>query len=653
MAHRIALGMIAIFSLIGVYLGRKNQLYHYAPIACWLGRLLGYLRSYAWIGIVLLLILVAIEDAFIREEITFLTTIKAFKLTYIAAGILILWSLSTITGRVSPLVQRTLWIVFLIYCLYLLLPSLVVIPPSHVRLDLELFSFIYERTHTVAIYPTLLFDQEGMRAFEDFLPRYGVLMPTLTAIGQQLFGAFSFGDFLHIVQLTQIVFFLMMFAALRIWLAGRPLALAGMMFLMLPWFGSFAWATVSPNASSWRYLGLAIAPLLLLSMRRLPMGWAVAITLGFGSGIMLLISMELGLCLSVGMLAYLTVRMEPFSWIRLVRSITLFLAGLLAAGGFYVLLFRAGLGYWPSMPPFETLFLSIVHHSSGITGLLFRWDPLAIVIFIHATFIVIRSAMAWRMRTLPFKQAFKLAMSIIILSWFAYYANFPFEKTRWTFIVPYLFIIPGYVNLEHIKRLRQRWKLRQWHAIPTYALVLILILVPMALQNNLRAVKKVANGLSISTQLSNTGIETVSGIWLAEEVASRLKEKAAYVRATAASEDSLMFTPNFFMVSLLSGQIFEYPPFEFFYFIIQPKDLDKAIHEILTRAPKRILFDSDVLYPDNPERKSNMGYAESDMKAAFVFREQALLHRLQNRLKDYYHPTAIVSGWEIWERYEP
>nr|VFK07991.1 MAG: hypothetical protein BECKLPF1236A_GA0070988_1001211 [Candidatus Kentron sp. LPFa]VFK25763.1 MAG: hypothetical protein BECKLPF1236C_GA0070990_100257 [Candidatus Kentron sp. LPFa] len=644
MAHRVALGMIALFSLLGAYLGWKNRLHFHGKVARGVAWGFGYLREYAWIGIVSIVILAAIQSAL--KETTLLDIIKAPKLTYIAAGILILWLLPSITSRISPLARWILWLVFLIYCLYLLLPGLIV-TPNYTRLSPEIFS-IADRHHAAVIYPTLLFAHEEMRVFEDFLPPYGILIPALMATGFQLLGSFSFGGLLHSIQLTQIAFFLMMFTAHRIWLAGRPLALVGVTSLILPWLGSFGIAILLPNLSAWRFLGIAATPFLLVLVRHLPVGLA-AVILGFGSGIMLLINVETGLCLSVGMLAYLIARINPFSWGRLAGSTTLFAVGLFVFAVFCALLFRVSFGHWPPIPPIGALFGGIVGFSSGLVGFTPYLDPLAIVIFTHATFIVIRSAMTWRMRTLPFRPAFKLALAIIILSWFAYYASHSGASTLWTLMALYLFFIPGYVNSDRLARWKQRWKHRQWRATPVAAMVLILILMPTALRTNLHAFHRVSRGIPTSIQSSVTGAEEVSGVWLAREVAARLKEKSAYVRAIAPFGDFLMFTSDTHMIALLSGHVPEFPVNDFFYSVTRHEDLDAVVRVILRRLPKRLLFDARILFHPPPER-------ERDTYSIFnrhVFKEQELLHRLQNRLRNHYHATTVVSGWEIWERRDP
>nr|VFK70978.1 MAG: hypothetical protein BECKUNK1418H_GA0071006_10463 [Candidatus Kentron sp. UNK] len=645
MAHRVALGMIALFSLLGAYLGWKNRLHFHGKVARGVAWGFGYLRAYAWIGIVLVVILTAMEVA--RGETTLLAMIKAPRPTYLAAGILILWFLPTITDRIPPWTQRLLWAVFLLYCLYLLLPSLIV-TPSYARMDPEWFSEL-TRHYSAVIYPTLSSEQEGIRPLKDLLPSYGVLFPVLATMGQQLWGALSFGDFIHIIQLIQIAFFLMMVAAHRVLLGGRSLALVGVIFLILPWLGSFNLAVMLPNLSAWRFLGIAIVPLLLVSIRHFSMRRA-AIILGFGSGIVLLINLETGLCLSAGMLAYLTARMNPFSWGRFARLLVLFAVGFLALAGFCALFFRIGLGYWPPIPAAGTLFGPIIGFSSGFGGLPFHWDPLAIVIFTHATFIVIRSAMTWRMRTLPFQAAFKLAIAIIILSWLAYYVNRPATVNLWTHTVLYLFLIPGYVNLERLIHWKRQWKFRRWRATPIAAAVLILILMPTALRTNLHAINRVSRGLSESLQTPTMGIEKVSDVWLAQDLARRLREKGAYVRAIAPSGEFLMFTPHAYMVSLLSGHVPTFPAGNFFFSITRREHMDGFIQGVLARAPKRLLFDADILYPDDSEEDRKKRYA---FNKRFLFEQQAVLRRLQNRLRNHYHATTVVSGWEIWERRDP
>nr|VFK48694.1 MAG: hypothetical protein BECKTC1821E_GA0114239_11262 [Candidatus Kentron sp. TC] len=644
MAHRAAIGMIAVFSLLGAYLGWRNRLHFHGPAARRIARGFGYLRGYAWIGLVLVVILAAMEAAL--KETTLIDIIKAFKPAYIVVGILILWFLPTIASRLSPWVRRILWLVFLIYCLYLLLPGLIV-TPNYTRLSPEVFS-IADRHHAAVIYPTLLFTHEGMRIFHDFLPPYGILIPALAAMGQQLLGAFSFGDFLHFIQLTQIAFFLMMVAAHRIRLAGRSLVLVGVISLILPWLGSFGVPILLPNLSAWRFLGIALTPLLLVSVRHLSMGWT-AVILGFGSGIMLSINLETGLCLSAGMLAYLTVRMNPFSWGRFMQSMALFAVGFFVLAGICAVLFRVSAGYWPPVPHIGGIFNAIIYFSSGLVGFTPYWDPLAIVIFTHTSFIAIRSAMTWRMRTLPFRAAFRLALAIIILSWFAYYASHSGVSTLWTLMALYLFFIPGYVSLERLVRWKKRWKLGRWRATPVAAVILILILMPTALRTNLHAFHRVSRGIATPTQSSVPGAEEVSGIWLAREVAARLKEKSAYVRAVASLDDFLMFTSDIHMISLLSGHIFEFPKGDLFYSITQRRDLDAAVHQIVTRMPKRLLFDANILFHPPPEKKRET----YSIFKRHVFKEQELLRRLQNRLKEYYRPAAVVSGWEVWERRVP
>lgn len=631
MAHRTALGMIAIFSLAGIYLARRNRLHYRGRAARELVLGIEQLKCHGWLGIALVMILTI--DITIGLNLGRSTTPG-----YVAAGLLILWFIPAIADPMPRLTRWLLWVLFVLYCLYMLLPGLI-LAPDYSNLNKNQFTFAL-RHYTFVVYPTLLLGREAIGALQDLWPSYGLLMPTLGAIAQQLFGALTFGDLVRFVHLAQVAFFLLSVAAHRLWLPGRPLAFVGVLLLLLPWMRSFGPEMLYPNESGWRFLGIALAPLLLLATRHLSVERA-AVILGFGSGILLLLNMETGVCLSVGILAYLTVRPNPFAWGRLIGHLALFLTGFFPAMGFYVLLFRMGLGYWPSIPSLQTVLTPLLASFGGQDIHLFGWDALALVIFIHTCFIVIRSAMAWRMRTLPFRPAFRMAMAIIILLWFSYYAYKPLPWALWSVFVLYLFLIPEYVTLARLRHWKQHWK----NAAPIAAMVLILILMPMGLRMNLQAAQAVKDVLLDGPALAQspmTSIEKVSGVWLPEKLATALEEKGTYVRAIAPSEDFLMFTGDLPLIALLSGYVPEFPTKEIFFQVTSSrKELDPIVHEIRERRPERLLFDKDPSYFTS---FPNAAYGVPD------FNERLILDQLKKRIEAHYHYAGIASHWEIWER---
>ena len=374
--------------------------------------------------------------AFIPSPRTYLVTL--------AAALLVLLALARFADRLKAVwTGWAIWIVIASYATFLMLPGLFE-APNLSRFSPELHTGV-EWHYAGGLGPA---DRlaAGHRLFSEVQLYSGPLLVTLLAIAERVLGHFSFGAHIRIVQVLQIAFVITMLAAQWRWQRSRPLAILTGFLLVVPWVHTYHAAVLYPNQSAWRSLGfpLGVLALLLLGRRQ---ATASRIGLGACAGLLVLLNVEIGVCITAGYLVFLVATATSRRVEQALRIGAAFGAGLALAATGFVALFRAGLGYWPIPSSFQDALLLIVRFSSGYAALpLKSIEPFPLLVCVHAIYLVIRSALQWAKGPLPFRCAVKAAIGTVMLLWFAYYVRAPHFWNFWTFLFLYGFLVADYLD---------------------------------------------------------------------------------------------------------------------------------------------------------------------------------------------------------------
>jgi hypothetical protein len=450
---------------------------------------------------------------------------------------------------------------------------------------------------------------------------------------QQRFGPFDFGSQVRIVQWLQLIFCALAALSYRVWAPRDALYTVVPLLLVAPFLSSLGAGVWFPNQSGWRFLSLPLGALTLLLVRR-SSGGTAALALGLASGFVLLLNPETGVCLSAGNLVFLALRDRGFRWRRLTAASLTFSLGLTLCVAAFGLSFRSAFGYWPLPTSNELSLLKFSSFASGYGGLRLYMDPVALLIFLHAAYVFVRSAVLWAHDKLGANDAVQAALATTILAWSAYYANRPDPWNLWTFLFLYGFLLRAFLERRILALRRGRFPTATF---PTRTLILGLILGPLIVGGNYRIMKETGSILSrwfLDPSLE-TRAERVSGVWMSKELAQALDAKAEFLRSQRGVDGLVYFTANTHLMPLLSGIISALPLQDVYNETVTPAQYDRLVSRTLELNPRRILFDAD-------------GGAASGRPE-----QQHFLRRLRTRLAPAYRPAQESHGWEVWERIQP
>jgi len=532
-------------------------------------------------------------------------------------------------GPKEPALRRWIWIGIVAYAAFLMLPGFVE-TPYLCPFSPELLTGV-EWHYAGGLGPADRLGA-GQTLFTEVQLYSGPLFVTLLAIAERALGLFSMGTHIRIVQALQVVFLVATLAAQWRWQRARPLAILVGFLLVAPWIHTYHSAVLFPNQSAWRSLGLPLGLLALLVLGRCRTGPS-RIALGSCAGLLLLLNIEIGLSVSAGYLVFLIATLNPQSFAQALRAGASFGAGMALAILGFVLLFRAGLGYWPVPPSFKEFVLLVVRFSSGYAGLMLRMiEPFPLLICVHAIYLTIRSALQWATGPLPFRQAFKATVATITLLWFAYYVKGPHFWNIWTLLLLYGFLVGDYLDPRLLSAYSRRLPRLSYTWQP---LLLALVILPGVFFTNVGAVYAVSQGLSrLMTPTRCLGL-VVSGVELPAEYGRSLLRKAASLEAFRGRHSDrgvVYFTANSYMLPLLTGFYSRLPFQDTFFETITHDDFTRLVAATMTSSPDVVLFD--------PPGSLLAGYPE----------QQQFFRRVRAALAGAYVSSRTTDGWEVWER---
>jgi hypothetical protein len=401
----------------------------------------------------------------------------------------------------------------------------------------------------------------------------------------------------------------------------------------VPWFHFNQTGLSFPNHTTWRLLGQPVALLALFLVRRSCLKTASFVG-GLACGTAILLNLETGICMTAAFLAYLWFRYGLFRKANLgsVFTAAAFVAlGVVSTFSAFLLGARLLLGYWPNVACVPVLWKAVsLVSSTGYSGMKGAFHPLAALLFGHAAYVLIATAMLAR-ENLGFKQAFRAAVATAIVLWFAYYAN---RAEPWNLASYYG--LYGFFLIDLLQMLILRFR-RGTSAIPhqlVAASVVALVIVPemaytfrsIFLPNYVLGLRVIAEGPV------NKPARVVSGVYLEDDVARELETKAAFIKQASKDRPAMYFTANSFLIPKLSGVLPPVPFADTFTEVITKNDYAKLLSVVEQQSPDYIYFDAP-------------GCKLIGLKGWQLYYDQ-----LRRDLSTHYEKESETDGWEAWRR---
>jgi hypothetical protein len=436
-------------------------------------------------------------------------------------------------------------------------------------------------------------------------------------------GTLSFATDIRIIQAGNIGFALASLWACYTWNRKKPLVAILTLTLLLPWVHNNHQNLFFPNQAGWRYISF---PLMIIVMRHFADAPASRRTIAFGAAaaFALLWNLETGIAVLLALLVYLAGRAERFGFDIWARMFLQFAVGAGLAVGLVILIYRGGLGSWPS---FANIGWYVIEQLTKLEswgwGLPFYFDPLALVIAIFAIWSLLVAALARRSAPLDATGADRAALAALILVWGSYYVVHPHPWNLWSYLFPFGVLFGDTLFLKYAVEAR-----RPSAFLTVPAVVFVLVVAPACTVANWQAAESLWLGLQIPSTLPSSAA-VFSGVRLPKADVDAVAARLAYL--FDAPKDARAFTGNSYLLPKLSGRIDLFPEYDQAYVngdVDQYRNMDASVRQA---APSTLLFDDPAtLQAGGPHEK--------------------YFARLQQKLSDQYRPDGTVSGWSIWRR---
>ncbi len=477
--------------------------------------------------------------------------------------------------------------------------------------------------------------------FAQWLPNYGLILPSLLGAYQKHFGLLNFGQHVRVVQVFQVIFLLVAFLALYRWKPRRPVYI----LLALMFFGIYAGtanpAIFCPNASGWRFLGFPLWVLCLMLIKdRSPR--PLSFILGCSSGFFLLLNLETGIVITLSNIIFFISRIKLLYWRKMLCGLVRFGVGVILSVLVFGFIFFLEFGRFPFSVyilkniAFMNLFLS------GFGGIRLKFDLLAIFIFMHCVYLVTSIIITWSAREIGSVASIKIAIASSILIWFAYYMNRADSWYLWTICFLYSFLLISFLNFRFMTFL---WRKRGLLSlIDLRVAVFAWILLPVILLNNwmlvpnfvLNKLKGQSNSLQAPTGM---GLSVISGVRVPRDIVALLERRAAFVKTMCARDKTIYLTRDTLLIPLMTSQCNLLNVQDVYLESIgpsSPTNFEHLIRDLLVINPKYILIDDPFSI-----------LSATDSVSAYRLKYFA---RIMNTLGDKYRKVRAESDWIIWER---
>jgi hypothetical protein len=472
----------------------------------------------------------------------------------------------------------------------------------------------------------------GEPIFTEVTSPYGIVMPFLSAVAERIGGPLDMGDYVLGIRACQTAFVLGFLWLYRHQSRGGWLAALLAICLVLPGYQFVSNGTVLPNHSAWRSMPLLLGPLAMVLCRDLGQR-ARCVCLGAACALAVLFNLESGLAAGAGMFVYLWLRA---GWggrlpVREWGAAALAL-GLGAGVGTAAMLgaWRGFLGYWPAMFDPNGFFLALTASSAGISGLRWSFDPIAIVVFGVALFVLLGAM--WR-ADLPatHRRALRGGVAAILLVWFAYYAHRPHPTKMHSYLALF-----GLLAVDLLPVLLRGWRGRdgvRFAALGVTATACLVFLPRVVMQY----VAIIPLWATLSTQpfggsLTPDAAE-LSGVWLGSRAEQVIRARARFLEHEAPRGEIWFATAQPYLTLLLTRVAPATPALHGFAEVRTRQDYQALLELARESSAQRLLLDD----PD-------VGLAGSSHEQAFYQRLRSELPELGWQLRQR------ESGWMVYAR---
>lgn len=473
----------------------------------------------------------------------------------------------------------------------------------------------------------------------DICFHYGIAMSGVSAGIQRWLGFFSWGEIIRFLQVVQILFVVLVVFSYWLWKPKSPLYILLAALCVIPWTHNNFWWLNWPNHSGARWIGFPLAFLSLLMIQKFK-AKAASFFLGFMGAVIFLCNFETGIAVNCGLIAFLWTHYGDFHFPSILKKTGRYAVGWILSFVFILLGVSFVSGNTAILKIPYTMFASVLRMSGGWAGM--KWEPflIAMLIFFHAWFVVIRGGIIWIGKGyLSFRQSFKISISVMILIWMTYYVARPHFWNFWSFFILYGFLIADYLN-PHLWHLwRKKW--RQCF-IPLPILILCFFILPEIVERNASYMPLVWNGYNLrqsvlTTRAVNPHSTFAYGLWLPTSYVNVLNEKAELLQKLKTESNSFAyFTEDGHLMQHLTripnGLIYSDAPWESY----NQEGYTRLIRDLLSQLPQYILF-------DDPQCRA----LESDLYQNLY---PDFFARVRESLKEYYQPFQISRGWIIWSK---
>lgn len=484
----------------------------------------------------------------------------------------------------------------------------------------------------------------GFPLYSEVNCRYGALLTVILAFFERHFGVLDFGQTIMLVRCVLAAFFLTAcFLYLRYARRSRISAMAAIL-LIAPWFSASAACVYSPPSTPWRFIMFSVVTAFLLARNRLSgvRRWALAGALG---GIAVLANFETSVSINAGIMVFLLFSEKEIfdKKAHLVRFLTAFFAGALAAFTLSAFAFVAAFGYFPPLPGILkqlTATLKLVRLGATADGSL-EFFPIVFLILLHCGYLILKYA------TRPFgslsgRNAFRLAISIMNLVWLAYYINMPHRTSLAANVFLYGFLLIDLLSTLRLSRLKLPMTKNSLRANLLASLLIGIFALSVSadvcvqydslrlrLKNDFETLR---SEIVTGGKFNKAGMIRVSGVDLGKTCASEISERAAYLKSKIdASPDKKVcyITMNAVFMQKLAGPS-DVPFDEAYHDPVWNGGIEMYVGLISRRKPREILIDApDTYCSGNISREACLSYWRYLIGAN-------------------YQLSRTEHGWQIW-----
>lgn len=484
----------------------------------------------------------------------------------------------------------------------------------------------------------------GQNLFKDLPYNYGLLMPSLMSVLDRRYGAMSVGDMARFVQYCQALFAILAAAAYYAYAPRKYLGVAIAILLAASFWSSAHPAIWHPNQSGFRSLTFPLGLLVLALVARFRLQRSDWI-LGTTGGLLVLINMETAVAVGVGFLVYVGLRDRKLPVARTLWM-AVFALVLLAL---YLVVYRLALGRLPFSTHVSGILATLLAHttgsfgdrlfSAGPAGENYYIVPFALIMFVHASYVVIQAFYRAGSGPLSSHAALRAAVASVLVVWLSYYFNFPNWWQIWTHLFLYGFLLIDLFDARSFAvgsaGIRKRWSsFFRPRRIRVARLVPLLLLPIMIAHTNLQVFRFTQDFVSPYWINAPHQAEPVSGILMPSDMARELKLKSDTLRALDAKSPGqvLYLTYNVSFIPALS-RIFEaVPERNLFSNIAGDDDFVRVMDGVLAQRKQVILID------------------RADGPLAVSMSRKELQDKIRRAVARDYRLDRTEGGWEVWVR---